>query len=302
MTVTADDPRLLALADRLWPAAAGETGSSLPPIQIGLRVDSPGAAFEGRLTESWTVQRDAVELRLGSQLSVTADVTSASISGWVSADLLEHDPGLIARLLLEVPVAALLQRRAYAAIHAAAIAGPRGAVVLRGAPGSGKSTLAAAAHLAGMDVLGDESVLVARDDPDELLAAVRDPTLEPDTVRLLNLDERLWPATERIGPKQRLDLFASANANGRARRRIATVILGPRSGPARLDPLNAETFTAEFQAGGIREELWADPAPRIESTWSQRGAYRLSGAGDLRGAITLLAALVGHTPEPGSPA
>lgn len=281
----------------------GETGSSRPPIRLDLRVESPGDAVTGRLTESWTVHRDTVELKLGNQLGVTADVTSATITGWVSADLLRRDPGLIARLLLEVPVAALLQRRGYAAVHAAAIAGPRGAVVLRGAPGSGKSTLAAAAHLAGMDVLGDESVLVARDDPDDLLAAVRDPTLEPDTARLLGLADRLSPATERAGPKQRLDLFASATATGRARRRVATVILGPRDdGPARLDAIDADTFASEFRNGGIREERWAAPAPHIKTAWSRTGAYRLSGATDLRGAIALLAALVGHNLGEGSPA
>ena len=44
---------------------------------------------------------------------------------------------------------------------------------LIGESGAGKSTLVAAAYRAGLDVLGDETVLVARDDPDDLLAAVR---------------------------------------------------------------------------------------------------------------------------------
>src|SRR5206468_723733 len=140
--------------------------------------------------------------------------------------------------------------------------------------GSGKSTLAAAAHLAGMDLLGDESVLVARDDADELLAAVRDPTLEPGTVRLLGLSAGLSPATEHLGPKQRLDLFPSANARLRSRRRVATVILEPvTAGPARLSPLAPDSFLRLFRGGDIREERWAAPAPDTETTWATSGAY-----------------------------
>lgn len=143
-------------------------------------------------------------------------------------------------------------------------------------------------------------MLVARDDPDQLLAAVRDPTLEPETVRLLGLSG-LPPATERPGTKQRMDLFATANAAQRTRFRIATVILGPREGGrARLEWLAPAVFEREFPTGEIAEERWAEPAPEIARAWARRDGYRITGAGDLEGAVHLLAGLVGHFPHRGS--
>lgn len=299
--LSTDDPRLLALADHLWNRRETTAGVHRP-IRLDLRVEreeAGGAA--GALTESWTVQPDVVELRLGQELAASADAANARVTGWTRAGLLSRDPGLVARLLLEVPVAVLLERRGYVAVHAGGVAGPRGAVVLRGAPGSGKSTLVTAAYLAGLETLGDESVLVARDDPDAILAAVRDPTLEPEAVRLLGLSDGLFPATERAGSKQRLDLLGSAHAARRFHRRVATVILGPRDdGPAQLEPLDPNTFVREFRAGAIPEERWAEPAPGIETTWSRSGAWRLSGAADLRGAVVLLSKLVGHFSHNGS--
>lgn len=304
MDLSSEDPRLLELADRLWHRETGAARTRAPirlKLRVGPRKHDALLAPRQHLIESWTVARDGAVLRLGGQLDVKADIGAATIEGRVSAALLDRDPGLVARLLLEVPVAILLQRRSYAAIHAAAIAGPQGAVVLRGAPGAGKSTLVAAAWLAGLEVLGDESVLVAREDSDELLAAVRDPTLEPETVRLLGIVDGLTPATERAGPKQRMNLFSSADPARRSQRRVATVILGPRTEvPARLDAIDAETFLREFRAGEIREERWGGHGLNIEQKWSHSGAWRLSGAGDLGGAVKLLSELVGHVPHGGS--
>ncbi len=257
-------------------------------------VHAGGGGTDSPLIERWTVERDAVDLRLGEELAVAVRVPEASVTGWVSEALLGADPGLVTRLLFEVPVATLLQRRSYAVVHAACVAGPAGAVVLRGRSGSGKSTLAAAAHGAGLDVLGDESILVCRTDPDALLAAVRDPTLEPDTTHRLAL-RGLPAATERTGAgKRRLDVSASSHPAARSRRRVATVLLGPRGGPsARLDPVEPGEFLREFPEGAIREEGWSEPAPHIARSWATAGAYRLTGAADLAGAVSLLARLAG---------
>ena len=49
--------------------------------------------------------------------------------------------------------------------------------------------LVAAAHQSGLGVLGDESVLAARSDPDELISGVRDITLLPEARGILGVDD-----------------------------------------------------------------------------------------------------------------
>jgi hypothetical protein len=213
--------------------------------------------------------------------------------GHVSAALVRNQPSLVARLLLETPAAALLARRAYCVLHAGVVAGPAGAVVIRGSPSAGKSTLVAAAYRSGLDVLGDESVLAARSDPDDLLAAVRDVTLLPDARRLLGLDDALTSAAGGTENKRRLDLFSSCTPAARRARRVATVVLGSRTGgPARLEPLTPETCLREFRRGAIAQEHWSGTPEHVAEHWSRSGAYRLSGAADLGGAVALLAGLV----------
>jgi hypothetical protein len=178
-------------------------------------------------------------------------------------------------------------------VHAGAVAGPAGAVVIRGAPGAGKSTLVAAAHRAGLQVLGDETVLVARDYPNELLAAVRDLTLLPEAAQLLDLHSALTPATAGGEAKLRVDLFSSSTPDARRARRISTIVLGPRNGgPVRLEPLAPAAFLEEFGQGTIPQEAWSGTPKSIADYWASNGAYRLLGAADLRGAVALLSELV----------
>jgi hypothetical protein len=195
-------------------------------------------------------------------------------------------------MLLETPAAVLLARRAYAVVHAGAVTGPRGGVVIRGAPGAGKSTLVAAAHRAGLGVMGDETVLVAREYPDELLAAVRDVTLLPDSARLLALKDRLEPAGNAREEKLRLDLFPASRPDQRWARRVATVVLGSREGRPRLERLEPESFLTEFERGQIPQEHWSGTPDSIAKYWAGRGAYRLAGTADLDGAVALLAEMV----------
>ncbi len=244
--------------------------------------------------ERWNVGSEDAELRLSDQLHAHIDCAGGRATARVSTRLLAERPALVARLALETPAGAMLARRGYAVLHAGAVAGPKGlAVVIRGAPGAGKSTLVAAAHRAGFGVLCDEAVLVARDDSDEILSAVRDLSVLPDTARLLGLNEIITQEPDATGEKLRVDLFSSSAPAVRHARRVATVVLGPRDGGhARLEPLEPEVFLQEFRRGAIEQERWSGTPDDIAHRWSRSGAYRLSGAEDLEGAVDLLGGLV----------
>lgn len=246
------------------------------------------------LEERWTVGPDDAELSWGDDhLHVHIDCARGQFEGRVSAELVADQPSLIARLMLETPAAAMLARRGYCVLHAGAVIGPTGAVVIRGPAGAGKSTLVAAAHRAGMEVLGDESVLAARSDPDELLAAVRDITVLPDSRGILGLDDGLTAPVGGTEDKRRIDLFPSSTPALRRARRVATVFLGSRSGgSARIEALTPRAGLREFQRGQIAQEQWSGTPEHIAEHWSRNGAYRLSGAADLVGAVALLADLV----------
>lgn len=301
-----NDARLLSLADRLWERApAGATIGRRVLATLAFVVDvtpARGARSAEPLGERWTVGTDEVELAMGTELHARVDLAGGRLAARVSAQWVEHHPSLVARLLLETPAAALLARRGYGVLHAGAVVGPRGAVVIRGPAGAGKSTLIAAAYHAGLGVLGDETVLAARSDPDDLLAAVRDLTLLPDATSLLGLERAVTPADHHGELKHRIDLFSGSTPALRRGRRVATVLLGPRNaGPARLEPLAPEEFLRAFHEGAIPQESWSGTPPGIAAAWARRGAYRLTGAEDLPGAVELLTALV-TVPAAASPA
>ncbi len=293
-----DDPRIVSLADRLWDRALDGAPRDRPErTPIALTIDvSPAEAGTppvGSLRERWTIGADEAELRVGEQLWARIDCARGTLDARVASALVAERPSLVARLLLETPTGALLARRAYGVVHAGAVVGTAGAVVIRGAPGAGKSTLVAALHRAGLGVLGDETVLVARHDPDELLAAVRDVTLLPSAARLLDLEDAVTATGHGTEEKYRLDLFASSAPAARRARRAAAVLLGPRNGgPARLEPLAPSEFLEEFRHGEIQQERWSGTPQHIAAHWSQRNAYRLSGAANLGGAVSLLLGLV----------
>lgn len=297
-----NDLRIVELADRLWDRTSGARDQTPGPIDLTLDVTTdpwvpPPAASEAP-QEEWDVGPYHAHMRIGPHMHVRIACSAGSMEGEVSPALLASHPSLVVRQLLEAPAAMLLARRAYGMVHGGAVVGPGGAVVIRGAPGAGKSTLVAAAYCAGFGVLGDETVLVARSDPDDLLAAVRDVTLLADSTRMLALADDVAPASGGPSPKDRLDLSPSVTPAARRARRVATVLLGPRSGALRLEPLPAETFLREFEDGAIMQEQWSGTPPRIARHWSRRGAYRLSGTGDLAGAVRRLAAMVSHDLAP----
>ncbi len=293
-----NDATILGLADRLWDRAPQEARPTRPlpaPLEFVVEVTpAVRGAPPQRLEERWNVGTDEAELSLGDDgLHAHIDCARGRLVGRVSAGLMRDQPSLVARLLLETPAAAMLARRGYCVLHAGVVTGPRGGVVIRGCASAGKSTLVAAAYRSGLGVLGDESVLAARSDPDELLAAVRDITLLPDARHLLGLDDTTTTPVGGAEGKRRLDMFSSCAPAARRARRVATVILGARDdGPARLEPLSPETGLEEFRRGGIAQEEWSGTPEHIAEHWSRDDAYRLSGAADLAGAVTLLAGLV----------
>jgi hypothetical protein len=151
----------------------------------------------------------------------------------------------------------------------------------------------AAAQAAGLDVLGDESLLVSRADPDDLASSVRELTLREDSAALLGLLSRTRPAFSGGEEKRRVDLFALSRPEARAARRSSTLLLGPREpGPARLVPLSPPEFLEEFAKGEIPQEHVDGGAGAIALAWAGADAMRLDGASDLRGAVALLKALV----------
>lgn len=222
-----------------------------------------------------------------------APALSLSLSKRSSSSLSSSSRSFLARTLLEAPAAVLLARRGWRALHAGAVTGPRGAVVVRGGAGAGKSTLVAAAHAAGLDVLGDESLLVSRTDPDSLASSVRELTLREDSAALLGLLPRSAPAFSGSEEKRRIDLFAMSRPDERAARRASTLLLGPRApGPARLVPLSPSAFLEEFKRGEIPQERVDGGAGDIARAWADSGGLRLDGASDLQGAVALLKTLV----------
>jgi hypothetical protein len=144
LLLTTDDERVLALADRLWEPAPGADGPA--PVRLDVETfDGPAPQALAERSLSWTLGPDVYEVRLDGLLSARMDLARSSAEARVSRALLDAAPGLAARCLLESTSAVFLSRRAWRVLHAGAVVGPNGAVVIRGGSGAGKSTLVAAA-------------------------------------------------------------------------------------------------------------------------------------------------------------
>ena len=290
--IATNEPQLLQLADRFWvrtaPSTSGEDGHRADlDFTLWVEPEREEMAVEG--CEDWSIESDRIRLDLAGSLSLQIEFHPPRVTGRVAKSLLTGRPAVVARLLLEAPSAELLARRSYRVIHAGAVVGPAGAVVIRGPSGAGKSTLVAAAHCAGIGVLGDESVLVARDDPDEITAAVRDLTVLPDVAELLGIEAVTEPAAVGGRSKRRVDLFSTSSSAIRRARRVTTLLLGQRDRlPARLVPLPAAEFVQGFRSGEIPQERWAGDPDLVARQWGERGGSRLDGAADLAGALRLL--------------
>jgi hypothetical protein len=290
-----NDARVAALAARLWPrGAVGDDGAAIR-IHVEVRDSEPGTPTwdlpERHL--SWEHTPAEFRSRIPGLFSARIVLADATIVATAAPELLDGAPGLAARSLLEAPVAALLARRGWRALHAGGVSGPKGAVVVRGGSGAGKSTLVAAAHAAGLDVLGDESLLVSRADPDDLASSVRELTLRADSAALLGILASTAPAFSGGEEKRRVELFEGSNSGTREARRVTTLLLGPRApGPARLVPLEPAQFLLEFVKGEIPQEHVDGGAGSIARVWAEAGGARLDGASDLAGAVALLKGLV----------
>ena len=128
-----NDPRVLAIAERLW--EPGRCGAQAPlefAIDVGARA---GTALDQPLSEHWTIGAEDVDFSLGARMHGRIECARGRLTGWIEPDLLDEHPSQIARLMLETPAAVMLARRSYGVVHAGAVAGPAGAVVIRGAPG-----------------------------------------------------------------------------------------------------------------------------------------------------------------------
>lgn len=283
------------LASALWPAAPDEsTGGD----ELRLAISVSETAIEGDPEEalSWTVSEEETLLEApGIALSVRPRERRASAS--VARSLVAARPDLVTRLLLEAPVTAMKMVRMQL-LHAGAVVGPAGAVVIRGAGGAGKSTLVAACRAAGLGFLGDESLLVDRASPDRLEATLRDLVLTPESSRLLGLDDSSVPVLSGGERKRRVVRLASDVPADRLALRVATVLLGPREpGPARLAPLSGAPFLQAFADGEIPQERRYGGAPEsIARAWDGRGTWRLLGAVDLPGAVDRIRDLVHGIP------
>jgi hypothetical protein len=288
-----DDERAFLLAEKLW-----ERSPAQPPTgrSIDLHVAVQPGRAPGPLPErhlAWEKGENVYVASVAGVLRACIDLVTARVDAEVVDGLIDENPSFAARVLLEAPAAILLCHRGFAAFHAGAVVGPRGAVVLRGAAGAGKSTLAAAAWRAGLDVLADESLLVSREDADLLAASVRDLTLLPDAERLLGLEGVTQAAFTGGEAKRRVDLFRDSAPANRVARRAATLLLGPRSpGPARLVPLGREEFLETFREGEIPQERLGGDSGAVAEAWAERGSWRLDGAEDLEGAVSILGRLV----------
>lgn len=326
--LTSDEPIVFELAEKLWVPAPEDDAEAIRMEILHARrsprmggeeenfsegawedgagaVGSPrgdDAAFTFEEKQRWAHETAEFRCEIPGALSLTIDFARASVLARIapalslllskkSRSLSSSLSSFLARTLLEAPAAVLLGRRGWQVLHAGAVVGPRGAAVVRGPSGAGKSTLVAAAHRAGLGVLGDESLFVSRRDPDSLAASVRDLALREDSARLLGIFGATEPAYTGREVKCRVDLFDGSGPRDRRARRAATVLLGPRApGPARLSPLVGDAFLDAFRAGGIPQEQPGDP-DAVAYAW-QSGSWLLSGALDLDGAVQLVRRLV----------
>jgi hypothetical protein len=291
VVLTTGDSRLFDLAARLW--TEGEPGPS--PLEFRLDVlpgPEPPDGVEREI--AWQHAERSYRVTIPGHLDVVIDLEAFRVAGTLSSGLLGSEPALAVRCALEAPAAVLLSRRGWQVLHAGAVTGPRGAAVLRGPGGAGKSTLAGAAFAAGLGVLADESLLVARDDASDLSAAVRDLSLLPDAAALLGLASRTREAFSGGEPKKRIDLFEGSRPPLRRAALAAPVLLGDREAtPAALVPLSESEFLADFRRGEIPQERTAGNPDLVGRSWARTGGFRLDGARDLPGAVALLRSLVG---------
>ncbi|MHB1047343.1 MAG: hypothetical protein ACYC4P_15170 [Thermoanaerobaculia bacterium] len=285
------EPIVLEMAASLWAEPPGG-GAHADELRLGIEVTDGTVEGDPEEDLRWEVSDDETRLRApGIEMTIRPRERRARAT--VALSLLELRPALVTRLLLEAPVTAM-KMVGMQLLHAGAVVGPAGAAVVRGAAGAGKSTLVAACRAAGMGFLGDESLLVDRDDTDRLEATLRDLVLTPESARLLGLTAASVPAFSGGERKRRVPLAEPLAPADRLASRVATVLLAPRDpGPARLVPISGAVFLAAFAEGEIpQERMYGGDPGTVARAWDGRGTYLLTGALDLPGAVDRIRDLV----------
>jgi hypothetical protein len=260
-------------------------GERTPTLRLRV-IEQPEEPLNGPHSEQWTGEAPRFTVRFGGQLEASIDVENATVNGWVADSFIDNHPETAARLLVEAPVATVRAANGWQIVHAATLVGSAGAVVVRAGSDGGKSTIAAAAVRSGVDVLGDESVLVRRPFFDDVVASVREVLVRPQTATALGLDGEPTVTGE---VKLRLEL-PPISSERRHARHVATVLLGDRNQPggARLTSLAGDRLAAAFPDGAIPQERLFGSPDLLVRAWSRRPVYRLDGAVDLDGAVRLL--------------
>ena len=99
--ICTNEPRLLALADRLWlrapPSSSGEDGHRAA-LDFALSVvpdPDNGAAPEG--SETWTIEPERITLVYRGSLILRIEFHPPRVAGHVSESLLIRRPGVVAR-------------------------------------------------------------------------------------------------------------------------------------------------------------------------------------------------------------
>lgn len=173
--VCADGATGAALAERFaaFPPAAGKG----PDATVRFRVDAPVHAEpdDGRVVYESERARAVYAPVEDVLYAFHADGGSLRCDPVAGTAEIVAEPGaaatwLATRPLLTLALMEIVRARGLHPLHAAALAGPGGGVLVCGPSGAGKSTLALALAAAGLDYLGDDLALLrARPDDVEVL-------------------------------------------------------------------------------------------------------------------------------------
>lgn len=181
--------------------------------------------------------------------------------------------------------------RGLALMHASAVAGPDGAVVLAGTSGAGKSTTALACLAAGMDIVGDDACVVSTEPEPRVWSLYRLAKLEPDALRMLPSLAAL--ATDRHYEQTLIDPGTRHRASVPLRAILLPQVTGRRE--SRVVPVRATEAmrilgpTTLLEGGG----LVGDALGTLAGVARQVPCFRLELGTDLDGVVAQVRAMAG---------
>lgn len=288
--VCADDETVRALKERFdaFPPAPG------PEADLTVIYDLDGPLHEPPLDArtvyeseharaAYSPGEDALYAFHAEGASLRCD-PAAGLAEIVADRALGASAWVLTRPLLTLALLETLRERALQPLHAAALAGPRGGVLVCGPSGAGKSTLALALAGAGLDYLGDDLALLRADgDGVEVLGF-------PDEIGLAGGEPRPgWP-------KQRLPLRAAIPTRQLRQRCVPhlVVVLSDAAGPA-PEPVDRDTALLEL----LPSILLTDPArvdahlAALAKLTASATLWRVGPRPDLDDVVTRIVAEVG---------